>query len=563
MLDARSVSSAVRPRLSYCALAHELIADSTPTKTRPAAAAAAALVLVGTEAAISSWARSQYESLGRTAEETERASNMMDDYTESLIEAARSHEPVIEATAAVESSVETLTEEMQEQMDAVKSTFFDVFASQSSEFKADLDSVAAAVYADMADMDDTFSTSQEAITDFAERWGLTWDEAEDVVSGSVSEIQESSSSMADTLQEQMDRIQSSFFDVFTSQSEEFKEDLDSVAQAVYDDMTDMDGSFSTSQKIISAFAERWGLTWDEAEEIISDSVSGIREDIESIPQTIEEQLIDKAQKDLEDFQNCATGKGATLGESFTESWDTLVSDTNDLISNGLVGQAQDNIQAFAECVVGKQAKMVEDIDGYLEDLWDQYSENFSKIYNAEVHGQRDLAELYRKQNEEILAKMEQLQAWKEQIIELGNTPVEVDTSQAEDALTNLTNITTGAVTSMVLTEEDQKALETLINKRTETPTISTQQAKGTITYTPMQEGGAGIVKKPTLFLAGENGPEAFAFGSPEQLNREPTSIVINPTVNNPVISSEVDVDRLLQDMGFRLVEELRRQGLIS
>jgi len=44
---------------------------------------------------------------------------------------------------------------------------------------------------------------------------------------------------------------------------------------------------------------------------------------------------------------------------------------------------------------------------------------------------------------------------------------------------------------------------------------------------------------------------------------EPTSIVINPTVNNPVISSEVDVDRLLQDMGFRLVEELRRQGLIS
>jgi hypothetical protein len=37
-------------------------------------------------------------------------------------------------------------------------------------------------------------------------------------------------------------------------------------------------------------------------------------------------------------------------------------------------------------------------------------------------------------------------------------------------------------------------------------------AAGAVRAIPMAEGGEGIVTKPTLFLAGEKGPEPYAFG---------------------------------------------------
>jgi hypothetical protein len=52
-----------------------------------AAATAAGLALVGALAAIGSWAKASYDSIAHTTEETARASNMMDDYTESIIAA--------------------------------------------------------------------------------------------------------------------------------------------------------------------------------------------------------------------------------------------------------------------------------------------------------------------------------------------------------------------------------------------------------------------------------------------------------------------------------------------
>jgi hypothetical protein len=52
-----------------------------------AAATAAGLALIGALAAIGSWAKASYDSIAHTTEETARASNMMDDYTESIIAA--------------------------------------------------------------------------------------------------------------------------------------------------------------------------------------------------------------------------------------------------------------------------------------------------------------------------------------------------------------------------------------------------------------------------------------------------------------------------------------------
>ncbi len=58
-----------------------------------AAATAAGLALVGALAAIGSWAKAQYDSLNMSAEATAKASNMMDDYTESIIENAKAKQP--------------------------------------------------------------------------------------------------------------------------------------------------------------------------------------------------------------------------------------------------------------------------------------------------------------------------------------------------------------------------------------------------------------------------------------------------------------------------------------
>ena len=68
----------------------------------------------------------------------------------------------------------------------------------------------------------------------------------------------------------------------------------------------------------------------------------------------------------------------------------------------------------------------------------------------------------------------------------------------------------------------------------------------------------GLVTMPTLALIGEHGPEAvFPLGS-----REPAQIIINPTINNPVISSQVDANKLLQDIGLETVSLLRMKGVI-
>jgi hypothetical protein len=134
-------------------------------------------------------------------------------------------------------------------------------------------------------------------------------------------------------------------------------------------------NFKAAAAIVEDFANKYGLALGDAEKIIDSFTAKVEE----VPKTFEEQLIDKAQKDLESFKNCASGKFATIESNSSEAWNNIVQDTNDLISRGLVGQAQDNIKAFVDCATDKQSKMVSDIDGYLQELYKNYDENTDKI----------------------------------------------------------------------------------------------------------------------------------------------------------------------------------------
>jgi TP901 family phage tail tape measure protein len=418
------------------------------------------LALAGAISLIGSYFKGLYDSVEHTDEEIARASNMMDDYTESLIDAAKN--AMMPATEA-QKSLAQATEEASE---------------------------------------------------------ATKDEGE-----AAKQAAEEAEAMTKAMQKQMDVLETSFFDVFTKNTDEFKDALDSAAQTVYADMADMDGSFTVSQATIAEFAERFGLSWDDAEKSITDAVVNIKKGLESVPLTMEQELINKAQSHLEEFKNCVSGKGMALGSSFTDSWSDIVNDTNSLIQQGLLGQAQNNIQAFANCVVGKQAKMVDDIDGYLDKLQDQYDENIKKINDLTAKGLDKEAALYTAQNQDILAKMQQLAAWKEQLIKPGIIPLTVSVTGVTQAQATLTSLTSA-------------------------PTIEQLQAAG---YIKMKEGG--IVEKPTLAVLGEKGPEAVVpLGRNKTLtSREPIGgvsidkIIINAP-NLYSLEDPIQVKKLLRTL---------------
>ena len=70
---------------------------------------------------------------------------------------------------------------------------------------------------------------------------------------------------------------------------------------------------------------------------------------------------------------------------------------------------------------------------------------------------------------------------------------------------------------------------------------------GAIRAIPMAEGGSGIVTKPTLFLAGEAGPEPFAFGGANNKRGMGGTTVVNNTV--------------IQNIGGSVIAERRVQSL--
>jgi hypothetical protein len=135
------------------------------------------------------------------------------------------------------------------------------------------------------------------------------------------------------------------------------------------------GDFDKALGIVKDFANKYGLSLEDAEKIIDNFKDAQAE----VPKSIEEQLIGKAQAGLETFKKCATGKYAGLQTDSTVSVKQLVSDTNDLIAHGLVGQAQDNIRAFCDCSKDKQTQMVSQIDAELTRLQNSYTDHLQAM----------------------------------------------------------------------------------------------------------------------------------------------------------------------------------------
>jgi hypothetical protein len=74
------------------------------------------------------------------------------------------------------------------------------------------------------------------------------------------------------------------------------------------------------------------------------------------------------------------------------------------------------------------------------------------------------------------------------------------------------------------------------------------------------EGGSGIVSRPTLFLAGEAGPERFNFtpvGKESGVNRV-SNFYLDINIDSPVVSKEADLDYLTEEISRKLSREIER-----
>jgi hypothetical protein len=282
------------------------------------------------------------------------------------------------------------------------------------------------------------------VQQFADLWGVSWDTAAKILEDYVNEQQslldeknrqlEAANAEAERImQEHLATISTYYFENYTAKTADFIESQKGFAKEFIDILEnqniDTQTKLSMAESLISQFAAQWGISWQDAEKIIQEAVAAIEAATAQVPKTIKEQLIDRAQANLEAFKNCASGKFYDITKDSKASWDTLVTDTNDLITAGLLGQAQDNIQAFVDCSTNKQADMVKQIDGYLADLTQEYDANIAKIAELVAAGKTEEAAILEAENADIMAKIQQLEAWKQMIIQESWNTINATTAQ--------------------------------------------------------------------------------------------------------------------------------------
>jgi len=277
------------------------------------------------------------------------------------------------ALPEVEKEVDELTQVFITGADQVKKSYFDVFTKESQEFQDDLETTANLVRDFLTGgIEPSFGSAALIIENFADRWGITFDEAKVILMDFIKTTR-------DGLIEQMETLRDSYFDVFTEESEGFQADLQAMGQTAYEVMSGMQPDFASLNTLIQEFADRWGLTWDEAEEIIMEKVEEIKATIGTVAPTLEEELVGKAQAAMERFKECMGEKSTATRDEMRAAMEDMVSSINELISYGLLGEAQALMDTFKKAEPDKMWTMVQDIDAAIESLTVEMETEFEEM----------------------------------------------------------------------------------------------------------------------------------------------------------------------------------------
>ena len=289
-------------------------------------------------------------------------------------------------------------------------------------------------------------------------------------------------------------------------------------------------------------------------------------------QTIQQKLVNRAQGLIEEFRECSMGKFAQIGEMGQAQMQALVDNTNQLLRQGLVGQAQKNIQAFADCAAGKQYRLAYDIA--------QITASMTSRVNQEYQAMVDWAKTL--SGEQRTVALKNAEAWKAEqlkVIEslrgLQNTALTqmgADiTASIQQGIANVSQLQaqieaippqkTAAVDVVISGREELMSLQARLEALPREVTVSVNVAAGggfagdIFPYGAyyMQEGG--IVKRPTLALLGERGPEAVV-----PLDRAGAGPLTQNVHNIFYVntSNQVEFDLFLKEFERRMVAAWRK-----
>jgi len=199
------------------------------------------------------------------------------------------------------------------------------------------------------------------------------------------EVAISTAMSTETLEElakQLDAMEEIYLENVIKKNVEFQAAVDETARVILDlceTSENVDEFSEDAQHAIDTLAKEWGIDFEDAKKIVESAMADIQAAIEEVPKTVEEELLQRAQDNLEKFKQCVSEKSTATKEEFKAAWDALVTDTNELIARGLIGQAQDNIQTFADCVIDKEADMVQEVDALIEKLTEEMNSEFDKM----------------------------------------------------------------------------------------------------------------------------------------------------------------------------------------
>jgi hypothetical protein len=308
---------------------------------------------------------STLDNLRAAGENSRRADSARGDVIQQNINAGRTQIQVI--NDAIEAD-QRMLEQYQREM-RVRDLWASTVVTQSEAYKSAISDLADSIQANIGNM--ALMTPEQAdaqaalIQGLVDKFGISWDQAYADVKASMDASRTAMSNLTTNLETEWNKQQAA-----ASQA------LPAIARWFSDAFSE--GRFGDAARLVESFATQFGITFDVAEGIIED----FKEKTKEIPQTIEQQLVGKAQADFENFKNCISGKARTLGTDVQGTMQQMSDQIVNLINSGLVGEAQNEMAAYVNCSTSKVSDMVLTINGYMTDLTTQHNKKMNDLTEA-------------------------------------------------------------------------------------------------------------------------------------------------------------------------------------
>jgi hypothetical protein len=274
------------------------------------------------------------------------------------------------------------------------------------------------------------------IQNFASQWGITYDEAEKTLRKGVDDLIKDQQKATDEqakllakqeadLQKHADVLNTFYTDKFVKPTQQYQDSLSAVAARVdtilNNQAINITARLAISTGAIQDFANKWHISWDQAEKDITNAANSISKTAAAVPQALDQELVKNAQDKFAEFQKCITGKSLTLHTDVAGNVKAMADNITGLIRNGLVGEAQNEMQAYVNCNTNKVGDMVLQINKDMKDLTASHNKDIAdmKAYAEIVTGAEKDAVLAQidAMNAGYIAKMSQLRDWQNQLMQ--------------------------------------------------------------------------------------------------------------------------------------------------